>query len=159
MKLTKETLKRIIKEELDATLRKATNVSEGNELTPFRVRGDKFDRGYRRFDQNSKGDWQTRHYVQNPETGEMEFTYSARGRLDPEFGAETAELNVDGFIFVGERNATGDVVNTSVFQTNNETGEIEFLQALQGLDLINNKEERERYIASRPNHMQNSPFI
>lgn len=149
MKLSKETLKRIIKEELEATLREATNVSEGNELTPFRVRGDKFDRGYRRFDRTSKGDWQTRHYVQNPETGEMEFTYSARGRLDPEFGAETAELNVDGYIFVGERNAAGDVVSTSVFRTNDETGETEFLQALQGVDLINNKEERGRYVASR----------
>jgi len=140
MKLTKETLKRIIKEELEATLNEMDDDSEDNGLSPFRD-------GYRDFFQDNKGNWSTRHFVQNPETGEYEFTYSSPGREHPKFGAETAELNVDGYIFVGERNAAGDVVKTRVFRKN-DLGEKEFLQALKG-DLINNKEEREQYIASR----------
>ena len=147
MKLTKEQLKQIIKEELEATLNEMADDSEDNGLTPFKLKGDKFDRGYREFFQNNKGDWSTNHYAENPETGEYEFTYSSPGREHPKFGAETAELNVDGYIFIGERNAAGDVVKTRVFRKN-DLGEKEFLQARKG-DLINNKEAREKYIASR----------
>ena len=144
MKLTKATLKRIIKEELEATLNEMVDVSEGNKRTKFRD-------GYRSFYQTSKGDWRTQHHVEDPETGEIRKTYSARGRLDPDFGAETPEVNVGDYFFIGERNAAGNVYQTSVFQTN-DLGEKEFLQTLEG-DLINNKEERDRYIASWSNHM------
>jgi len=138
MKLTKETLKRIIKEELDATLNEMADVSEGNKRTKFRD-------GYRSFYQTSKGDWRTQHHVEDPETGEIRKTYSARGRLDPDFGAETPEVNVGDYSFIGERNAAGNVYQTSVFQTN-DLGEMEFLHSLENVDLINDEDAREEYI-------------